>query len=101
MKYINNRNCFLGCYNSKIVSDFWIKKNLSDKMYFLTNNSKLNAKYLLKKYGNPLKFSNIEKNWWYIMPKIIKFSKSYKNIIKVKSDFYNNNINNLKNAIKI
>lgn len=62
LKYINNRNCFLGCYNSKIVSDFWIKKNLSDKMYFLTNNSKLNAKYLLKKYGNPLKFSNIEKN---------------------------------------
>ena len=35
------------------------------------------------------------------MSKIIKFSKSYNNIIKVKSDFYNNNISNLKNAIKI
>ena len=35
------------------------------------------------------------------MNKIIKFSKSYKNIIKVKSDFYNNNISNLKSAIKI
>ena len=35
------------------------------------------------------------------MNKIIKFSKSYKNIIKVKSDFYNNNISNVKSAIKI
>ena len=62
LKYVNSRTSFLGCYNSKIVSDFWIKKNLRNKMYFLTKNSKLNAKYLLKKYGTPLKFKKIEKN---------------------------------------
>jgi len=62
LKYIKNKNSFLGCYNSKIVSDFWIKKNLLNSMYFLTKNSKLNAKYFLKKYGNPLKFENIDKN---------------------------------------
>ena len=62
LKYMNNRNSFLGCYNSKIASDFWIKKNLFNKMYFLTKNSKLNVKYLLKKYGTPLKFENIENN---------------------------------------
>ncbi len=35
------------------------------------------------------------------MNKIIKFSKSYKNIIKIKSNFYKDNINNLKGAVKI
>ncbi len=62
LKLINTKGSFLGCYNSKIVSDFWIKKNKISKMYFLTKNSKQNAKYLLKKFGNPLKFENIEKN---------------------------------------
>lgn len=60
IKLIKNQNRFLGCYNSKIVSDFWIKKNLDNNMYFLTKNSKSNAKYFLKKYGNPLTFKNIE-----------------------------------------
>ena len=36
-----------------------------------------------------------------IMTKIIKFSKSYKNLIKIKSDFYVNNKNNLKNVTRI
>ena len=35
------------------------------------------------------------------MPKIIKFSKSYKNISKIKRDFTDNNLDNLKDAIKI
>ena len=35
------------------------------------------------------------------MNKIIKFSKSYENIFKLKKDFYDSNKINLKNAIKI
>ena len=35
------------------------------------------------------------------MNKILKFSKSYKNIFKLKKDFYEDNEINLKNAIKI
>ena len=35
------------------------------------------------------------------MKKIIKFSKSYKNIINIKDDFYKNNSLNLKNQLKI
>jgi len=35
------------------------------------------------------------------MSKIIKFSKSYKNILKIKKDFSDNNLNNLKDVIKI
>jgi SAM-dependent methyltransferase len=35
------------------------------------------------------------------MKKIIEFSKSYENILKIKNDFYHNNLNNLKYAIKI
>ncbi len=62
LKYIDNKKNFLGCYNSKVVSDFWIEKNMLIKMYFLTKNSKINAKYLLKKYGSPLKFKHIEKS---------------------------------------
>lgn len=35
------------------------------------------------------------------MSKITKFSKTYKNLLDIKSDFYNNNKNNLKNSLKI
>jgi ubiquinone/menaquinone biosynthesis C-methylase UbiE len=35
------------------------------------------------------------------MAKIIKFSKTYKNIISIKDDFYKNNVLNLKSQIKI
>ena len=35
------------------------------------------------------------------MNKIIKFSKSYGNIIKIKKSFYDDNETNLKKAIKI
>ena len=35
------------------------------------------------------------------MKKIIKFSKSYKNLISIKEDFYKNNILNLKSQLKI
>jgi 2-polyprenyl-3-methyl-5-hydroxy-6-metoxy-1,4-benzoquinol methylase len=31
----------------------------------------------------------------------VEFSKSYRNILKIKKDFYDNNVNNLKTAIKI
>ena len=33
--------------------------------------------------------------------KNVKFSKSYNQIIKIKKNFYINNIENLKNALKI
>ena len=35
------------------------------------------------------------------MNKVLKFSKSYGNILKIKKDFYDNNEIHLKNAIKI
>ena len=35
------------------------------------------------------------------MPKIVKFSKSYKNIFPIKTDFYNENLKNLKKALLI
>jgi len=35
------------------------------------------------------------------MKKVVEFSKSYGNILKIKKDFYDNNLENLKNAIKI
>ena len=35
------------------------------------------------------------------MRKIVKFSKSYKNLISIKEDFYKNNIINLKNQTRI
>ncbi len=35
------------------------------------------------------------------MKKIVKFSKSYGNILNIKNDFYNNNDSNLKNSLKI
>lgn len=35
------------------------------------------------------------------MKKIIKFSKSYGNILNIKKNFYNNNDSNLKNSLKI
>ena len=35
------------------------------------------------------------------MKKIVKFSKSYKNILSIKKDFYNNNIRNLNAVLKI
>ena len=35
------------------------------------------------------------------MPKIVKFSKSYKNILPIKTDFYNENLKNLKKALSI
>ena len=35
------------------------------------------------------------------MKKIVKFSKTYKNLISIKEDFYKNNIINLKSQIKI
>ncbi|MBD1109030.1 class I SAM-dependent methyltransferase [Pelagibacterales bacterium SAG-MED50] len=35
------------------------------------------------------------------MNKVLKFSKSYENILKIKKDFYDNNKTNLKNVIKI
>ena len=35
------------------------------------------------------------------MKKIIEFSKSYGNITKIKKDFYDGNIKNLKNALRI
>ena len=37
----------------------------------------------------------------YSIKKIIEFSKSYENILKIKNDFYHNNFNNLKYDIKI
>ena len=60
LKCIKNNNNFLGCYNAKEVSEFWIKENLSNYMYFLTKKSKLNAKHFLTKFGNPLKVQKIE-----------------------------------------
>ena len=35
------------------------------------------------------------------MKKIVKFSKSYKNILSIKKDFYNNNLSNLNSVLKI
>ena len=35
------------------------------------------------------------------MKKIVKFSKSYKNILGIKKDFYNNNLSNLNSVLKI
>lgn len=35
------------------------------------------------------------------MKKVIEFSKSYGNILKIKNDFYDSNLENLKNAIKV
>ena len=35
------------------------------------------------------------------MKKIIEFSKPYGNITKIKKDFYDGNIKNLKNALRI
>ena len=35
------------------------------------------------------------------MKKIVQFSKSYKNILNIKKDFYTNNLKNLNNVIKI
>ena len=35
------------------------------------------------------------------MKKIIKFSKSYSNITEIKKSFYNDNLQNLKNSLKI
>ena len=35
------------------------------------------------------------------MGKIVKFSKTYENLISIKEDFYKNNIFNLKSQIKI
>tara|TARA_Y100000590_G_scaffold453710_1_gene599230 strand:- start:70 stop:912 length:843 start_codon:yes stop_codon:yes gene_type:complete len=60
---IENRNSFVGCYNSKIVSDFWIKKNSSNNMYFLTKKSSEKAKILFKKFGYPLTFKKVESNF--------------------------------------
>ena len=34
------------------------------------------------------------------MKKIVKYSKSYKSIFRIKKDFYNNNSANLKKSIK-
>ena len=35
------------------------------------------------------------------MKKIVQFSKSYKDILNIKKDFYTNNLKNLNNVIKI
>ena len=37
---IEKKNSFIGCYNSKIVVDFWLKKNRLNNLYFLTRSSK-------------------------------------------------------------
>ena len=61
LNYVEKKNSFVACYNSKVVSDFWMKKNSANNMYFLTKRSQEKAKHLLKKFGNPLRYEEIEK----------------------------------------
>ena len=58
---LKKKNSFVACYNSKVVSDFWMKKNSANNMYLLTKRSQEKARHLLKKFGNPLRYEEIEK----------------------------------------
>jgi len=58
---VEKKNSFVGCYNSKIAADYWIKKISTNNMYLLTKDSQEKTRLLLKKFGTPLKYQKIEK----------------------------------------
>jgi aminoglycoside N3'-acetyltransferase len=57
---IEKRNSFMGCYNSRAASDFWINKQRLNNLYFLTNSSQKKIKHCFSKFGKPLTYKNTE-----------------------------------------